>query len=280
LCAALFAGCNRTPAAPAPAPPAPGAAISYAAVGASDALGVGASITCVPFSPCPDGTGYVPDIVRQLRAGGATVTLMNLGIPAAVIGPDIQAIAVATGRQVPGNFIEQEMPFVPRDSTLVSIVAGANDANAIADAVNRGAGGNDPNGYVDTQIRAFANDCLALVRGIRSRAPSARIVAANLPNLAGLPYTSGYAPSAQQLMQRISVGFTTQAINPLVAQSVPVVDLMCDPRSYEARNYSSDGLHPNDAGYAYIASEFVKAINSSNYPAPQASCAQATLARR
>jgi hypothetical protein len=125
-----------------------------------------------------------------------------------------------------------------------------------------------------------AISCLALVRGIRLRAPSARIVAANLPNLAGLPYTSGYAPGAQQLMQRISVGFTTQAINPLVAQSVPVVDLMCDPRSYEARNYSSDGLHPNDAGYANGAAEFLKAINSSNYPAPQASCAQATLARR
>ena len=81
-------------------------------------------------------------------------------------------------------------------------------------------------------------------------------------------------------MQRISVGSTTRAINPLVAQSVPVVDLMCDPRSYEARKYSSDGLHPNDAGHGNVAAEFLRAITSSNYPAPQASCGQATLARR
>jgi len=28
------------------------------------------------------------------------------------------------------------------------------------------------------------------------------------------------------------------------------VDLLCDARSYQASNYSSDGFHPNAAGYA------------------------------
>jgi hypothetical protein len=36
-------------------------------------------------------------------------------------------------------------------------------------------------------------------------------------------------------------------------------------------------LHPNDAGYAFISSEVVKAITSSSYPAPQASCAGMTI---
>ncbi len=231
----------------------------------------------MPYAPCPNGTGYVPDIVRQLKADGASVTLMNLGIPAAVIGRDIQVLAISLGRVVPGNFIDQEMPFVPRDSTLVTIFAGGNDVNTIADAVNHGAGGSDPGGYIDTQIRAFASDYQKLVSGTRSRAPNAWIVVANLPNFAGLPYTSGYSATARQVMQKISVGFTTQAINPLASPSLPVVDLMCDSRSYQPGTYSSDGFHPNDTGYAYIAGKFLEAIKTAAYPAPQASCAAMTL---
>ncbi len=52
---------------------------------------------------------------------------------------------------------------------------------------------------------------------------------------------------------------------------------MCDGRSYVASNYSSDGLHPNDAGYAFISAEVVKAITGSSYPAPQSSCAGMTI---
>jgi lysophospholipase L1-like esterase len=63
----------------------------------------------------------------------------------------------------------------------------------------------------------------------------------------------------------------------LVAQSIPVVDLMCDPKSYDRANYSSDGFHPNDAGYSNMATQFVKAITTSGYPAPKSSCAQMSL---
>ena len=52
---------------------------------------------------------------------------------------------------------------------------------------------------------------------------------------------------------------------------------MCDPRTYLASNYSSDGFHPNDAGYAYIASEVVKAATSIFHPRPKNSCAQMSL---
>jgi hypothetical protein len=66
-------------------------------------------------------------------------------------------------------------------------------------------------------------------------------------------------------------------VNPLLSSSIVVVDLMCDSRSYIPSNYSSDGLHPNDAGYAYIASEVVKAITVTSYPAPQNSCSAMTI---
>jgi len=280
LAVLLAAACNsktaQTPTGPTP-PPTPGQPVSYAAVGASDAIGVGASVPCIPFSPCPDGTGYVQTIARQLGANNTPVTLTNLGIPAAVIEPDIQAIGVQYGRTIPGNFLDQEMPFVPRNSTVVTIFAGGNDTNTIAAAIGGGAGGSDPLGYLNAQIKAFGNDYSALVSGIRDRAPSARIVIANLPNVAGMPFTAGYALDRRQLVQKISVGFTTQAINGFASQGIPVVDLMCDPRFQSASIYSSDGFHPNDAGYAALAELMLRAITSTSYPAPQASCPQMTV---
>ena len=67
------------------------------------------------------------------------------------------------------------------------------------------------------------------------------------------------------------------AVNVLASSSVTIVDLMCDQRSYIASNYSSDGLHPNDAGYAFISSEVLKAITGNSYPAPQTSCGGMTI---
>jgi len=56
-----------------------------------------------------------------------------------------------------------------------------------------------------------------------------------------------------------------------------VVDLMCDSRTYQRSNYSSDGLHPNDAGYAYMAAEVVRAVTSNAYAAPQSNCSAMSL---
>lgn len=269
--------CRQNPSSPSPTPtPTPGSSIYYTALGASDAAGVGSSAPCLPFTACPDGMGYVPVIARALAVGGATVTLMNMGIPAAVIGPDIQAIGTKHNRTIPGNFLESEVPFVPRNSTIVTVFAGGNDVNTLADALDKGEGGSDPWGWIDLQIGAFKADYQALIRGIRDRAPQAKIVIANLPNFAGMPFTASYTLEQKQAVQKLSVGFTTDAINSFAAEGIPVVDMLCDSRSYQASIYSSDGFHPNDTGYQYIASEMLKAINGS-YPAPQASCARMTL---
>ncbi len=276
----LTFGCNKlggdSPSAPT-GPPAPGSAIVYSAVGASDALGVGSSVECVPYADCTNGTGYVQVAVRQLRNQGFTVTLRNGGIPTAVIGPDFQSLGRQYNRVIAGNFIVDEMPFVKSDSTVVTIFAGGNDVNTITAALGGGAGAGDQPGFIDSQVRAFGNDYATLLGGVRTIASSARIVVLNLPNLAGLPFLANASLPQRQAAQRAAVGMTTTVINPLLSQGVIVVDLMCDARAYQSSNYSSDGFHPNDAGYAWIGDEVQRAVTQSAYRAPRASCSQMTL---
>jgi lysophospholipase L1-like esterase len=258
-------------------PPAPGAAITYSAIGASDANGVGSSVPCVPFDQTCNGMGYVYVAARQLKTQGFSVTLNNLGIATGVIGRDFQTLGQQNGHTIAANFIEQELPFVLGTTTLVTIFSGVNEINVITAALGRGAGGSNPNGFVDDQVRAYGADYTTLVNGIRAKAPSARIVALNVPNVAGLPYLAGASLAQRQAAQRAALGMTRTVVNPLTSQNVVVMDVMCDARTYLASNYSGDGLHPNDSGYAFLASEVVRAATSTSYPAPQSTCAQMTI---
>lgn len=259
----------------APTAPAPTAPIRYAALGASDANGVGASVVCAPLTTCDNGTGYVPLLAQRLRTN-REVRLTNLGIPASVLSPTIQQIAQAHGREVPANFVEREMPFVPSDATLVTILGGPNDVNALGDAIQRGAAGStDPKTYINTQVQAFGTDYDRLIRGVKSRAPEAFIIVLNVPNLAGLPYSANYTPLQKQGLQAISVGFSREA-NRQAGSGVVVLDLMCDPQTYERSRYSSDGFHPNDVGYAYMADRLLAIVNGAT-PGVSSSCAQMTL---
>jgi lysophospholipase L1-like esterase len=275
---AVSAGCSKMGTGDSPTAPTPGSTIVYSAIGASDANGVGSSALCVPFTDCPNGMGYVPVTVRALRGRGFTVNHLNLGIAGAVIGRDFQALAQQFNRFVPANFIEQEMPFVQTTATAVTIFAGLNEINVTTGALGGGAGGSDPNGYIDAQVRAFGADYATLFSGIKARVASGtpRVIMLNVPNAAGLPYLAGASLAQRQAAQRLAVGMTRTVVNPFTSQNVVVIDLMCDARSYLPSNYSSDGLHPNDAGYAFISSEVVRAITSS-YPAPQSSCSAMTI---
>jgi len=276
----LVAGCglfdkDESPTAPsAPAAPVANAPVRYTAIGASDAIGVGGSVVCVPFSACESGTGYVPLLTRRV---GATreVTLTNLGIPASVLSPTIHQIAQANGRDIPANFIDRELPFVPSNATLVTIFGGGNDTNALGEAIDKGAAGNDLRGYIAAQVRAFGADYDRLVRGVRSRAPDAFIVVVNVPNMAGLPYAAGYSMSRRQALQAIAVGFAREA-NRQAGAGVVVLDLLCDPQVYDRGRFSSDGFHPNDAGYAYLADRLLAIVNGATPPVA-ASCSQMSL---
>jgi lysophospholipase L1-like esterase len=259
------------------APTAPSATgpIRYTALGASDANGVGASIVCAPLTTCDNGTGYVPLLAQRLRTN-REVRLTNLGIPASTLSPTIQQIAQAHGRDVPANFVDREMPFVPSDTTLVTILGGPNDVNALGDAIQRGAAGStDVKAYIETQVRAFGTDYDRLIGGVKSRARGAFIIVLNVPNMAGLPYSASSTQLQKQGLQAISVGFSREA-NRQAGPGVVVLDLMCDPQTYDSSRYSSDGFHPNDAGYAYMADRLLAIVNGAT-PGAASSCGQMTL---
>ena len=265
-------GSSSTPSTP--AAPSPVSAVHYTAHGASDASGVGSSVPCVPFTTCDAGTGYVPVLARTLRAT-RDVTLVNLGIPAAVLSPTVYDIGHRYGRDIPADFIARELPFVPSDSTLITVFGGPNDVNALADAVEKGAAGSDLRGYLDTQIRAFGSDTDRLVQGLRSRAPSAFIIVINVPNMAGLPYASGYSLQARQVLQYLSVGLTRE-LNRQNGRGLVIADAMCDPQTYAPGGFASDGFHPNDTGYAGLAQRLASIVASGTSSA-SASCAQMTI---
>ena len=279
-----LAGCSKhdddggsTPGTP-PSPPPPNAAIVYTAIGASYAIGIGGSVPCLPFTDCPNGTGYVPRLARALEAEGHAVTLRNFGIPGAVLSPSIQEVGNQVGLGIAANMLVQEAPFVPADATLVTVFAGANDANTVATAIDRGAAGStDPNAFIDRYVQNFAADYVTLVRTIRQRAPNARIIVLNVPNLSGLPYMTGRSLRDRRWIQRLAVGFATAGANAQVQDGAIVLDFLCDARSYQTGNYSSDGFHPDDSGYAFMASVILEAVNAASWPTPASSCSQMTI---
>jgi lysophospholipase L1-like esterase len=271
------AACTDSPTEPSGGPPQAGSTIVYSAVGASDVTGVGSSVICPPYTDCPNGTGYAFVAARSLRGQGFTVNVTNHGIPTGVISRGFQDLGNQTGRTVLGNFIDQEAPFVPRDTTLITIFAGANETNIITAALGNGAGGSDPTSYIDQQVRAFGDDFNRLMSVLRSSAPNARYVILNVPNVAGMPFLANGSLSQRQAAQRASVRMTTTVINGLASGNAAIVDLMCDARLYDRGNYSSDGFHPNDAGYAVIGNEIARAATSTSYPRPATSCPNMTL---
>jgi lysophospholipase L1-like esterase len=271
-CSKLGLG-DTTPTAPS-GPPASGSTIRWTAVGSSDVIGFGSSKVCLPFEDC-NGNGYVFVGARQLRSRGFTVNLTSLGIPGAVISAGFGLLGRQYGRtDIAAEIIDGEGPFVPRDATLVTIFTGPNDVNVITTALGGGAGGSDPNAFIDAQVRAFGDDYATLLGAIRARAGSAQIVVLNVPNLGAMPFLAGTSLAQRRAAQRASVRMTTTVVN--VLSNVTVVDVMCDARLYQAANLSSDGFHPNDAGYAVLAASVVNAVTSGAAPAPSSSCPQMT----
>jgi lysophospholipase L1-like esterase len=266
-------GGKNDPTGPSPIPT-PNSTINYTAIGASDALGIGATVACVPYEDCPNGRGYVHVAVRDLRSRGFTIRLNNLGWPTSTISRRLQNLGAQYGREIYGNFMEQEVPFVLSDTTLITIFTGGNDVNVITSALGGGAGGSDRTGYMNSQITAFGQDFSTLLQAIRDRA-SSRIIVLNLPNMGAMPFLARATRDQRLAAQTLSVGMTRSVFNPLTASGVMVIDLMCDARAYQASTYSSDGFHPNDQGYAWMAAEVVAATTTA-YKAPAANCAQMT----
>jgi lysophospholipase L1-like esterase len=262
-----------------PTSPTPGTnsnVVHYTVLAASDGIGVGGSVVCAPFDRgCENGTGYAQTIRRRFQNDGRTVTFDNLSWPGAVLTPAVADLAMSLGRSDPSHF-DRYLGFMNAATTHVTLFAGGNDANVIGSAVAAGRGGSDIRGYVDAQVRQWGADLGDFVNRVRSRAPNARIVAFNLPNLGAAPYMAGRSLQERSIMQRIATGLADQ-VNSLASGSVIVVDLLCDARVLQPSNFSSDGFHPSDAGYAIMAELGYAALSSGSAPAPQSSCAARTV---
>lgn len=267
------AACSKASESPtSPSPTGPGAAVTYTAIGASDALGVGSAVVCAPFDlQCDNGTGWVQTLFRRLKAANSSATLNNLGVPGAVLSQSIEDLGRKVGRTYPGNFLTNQAPFTSTASTIVTVFAGGNDANTIGQVVQANQAGDDPRAFIDQQVRQWGDDFAALLRAVRQRAPNTRIVLLNLPNLAGAPYLARNSALERGIMQRIAVGMTDR-VNALVGANVAVVDLMCDARILEPASFSSDGFHPSDRGYQLMADLAYSAVTNTGYPAPAADC--------
>jgi lysophospholipase L1-like esterase len=260
------AGCDVFTKPTEPGTPVVPGAVSYTALGASDAIGYGSSSPCVPFSACPDGAGYVQIVARQLRATNPNMAFLNLGVPGAVLSREIMTIGNSLGRGIPANMIDGQLPFVATGSTLVTVFSDANGVNAIGAALKPLAPGLRA-AYAQTQIQNFARDFSGFVTSISSRAAGATIIVLNLPNLARLPYAAGYTEEERSYLRQLSAGFTA-GMNVTLSTRVRVVDLMCHSAVYQPAFYSSDGFHPSDHGYSVMASLVSAAIAAP--PAPPA----------
>ena len=209
LVAGACSGGNDSPTAP--TNPGGGNTVHYTVLGASDGVGVGGSIVCAPFDRgCENGTGYAQTIRRRFQADGRSVTFDNLSVPGYVLSRAVADLALSLGRPDPGNFIERYPPFVPPTTTHITIFVGGNDANVIGSAVSAGAGGGDQGPTLTARCASGVTISSISSSRVRTRAPNARIVAYNLPNLGAAPYLAGRTVLERSIMQRIVTGLSDQ----------------------------------------------------------------------
>ena len=277
-----------TPSASPSATPAP-STLNYVALGDSTAVGVGTSATCPPDNApqlpnppdCPNGQSYAA-VVAESLAGSPNQPQTNprftdLGITGATVSDYFEQLANRnTPPQpyaIPSNVTDNEL-LSPALATanVVTLYVGLNDVNVIYTAVKSGAD-------VGMLIDQFGSDYASLVDAVGKKSPGVKIILVNLPNFAGLAFGDyGYGPRNPDLSlyQQISVGLDQQAINPLARSVYAVIDLLCDPQTYSPSNYSDDGFHPNEAGYAHIAQLIYSAIVSGPPTPPASSCSTYT----
>jgi lysophospholipase L1-like esterase len=204
-------------------------AVRYTALGASDAVGVGSSA----YPTQPNG-GYVFRISDWLQARYSPWTLHNLGV-SGYTAPDIRDHTLA--------------PAIADAPDMVTLWVGGDD---IKDSVLQ----NESTEALKTRFEAAYTTIISRLR----TETNATVVTANLPDLSRIPAAAWFPDSYKALATA-----DTNALNEVIARvaaqyGVPVVDLFSLAASYDPANFSSDGFHPNDAGYAAMAEQFEAAL--------------------
>lgn len=230
-------------------PPPPGL---YVAMGDSITHGTGATQACGAFPThpvdieeyCPDGTSYAIRVAKALRQAGVAGHFMNLGIGGAKLD----------------RVINEEIPYLPAEATLVTLYIGTNDSRAVR----------DPKVPVAEVVKTYEERYERVLAMIHARAPRARVVLVNFPNQKYLAATYHVLPD---VLPRYDA--TSQILDRFIDSHYPryaVVDTICNPASYEEKLLWQGGVHPNNEGMALLAESVIKVVLAERPPAPPASC--------
>jgi acyl-CoA thioesterase I len=189
-------------------------------------VAIGASDTFGIGTSDPYTQNWPTDLAEKL---GQRVHLINLGIPGVTLH----------------DALNLELP-VALDShpELVTIWLGVND---IVDHV---------------PINSYSHDLDFMLKRLRSQAPSASILIANIPDLTLLPYFISYN---QQLLHQQIEQYNATIVHETQQYHTFLVDL--SQQNYNLKDHpeyiSNDGLHPTDLGYLQLAELFYKTLQQS-----------------
>jgi lysophospholipase L1-like esterase len=216
---------TTVPTTPATSPTTKPARVNYVALGASDAVGVGASD--------PNHTAYVPIIITRLPTGSAT---LNLGVSGETLH----------------NALRDELPqAIATKPTLITVWLVGNDFKNCVPLQQYGADLNTLLTQLQQQTTAHifvanAPDFSAL--------PAVQAQAAS-GSFCGAP---GSLASVRSLAQQWN-----QVINAsIAAHHDTLVDLFNSDLASHPGYVSSDGFHPSDQGYLALANLFWSAITA------------------
>jgi lysophospholipase L1-like esterase len=194
--------------------------ILYVAIGASDAVGIGA----IPLT-----NGYVFRIRDRLEDESFNVDLRNLGIPAAetdIIREEVELFLSGIELGIVG------------DPDLVTMWLGANDIISGVDPMD------------------FESELEALLQDLFDRT-TAFIVIANIPDLTQLPRFVEN-PSNNVTIERVN-SFNAIIEGLAQDFGIPVVDLFAEG-IMDSQVSDVDGFHPSNEGHQRIAELFLDII--------------------
>lgn len=206
------------------------------AVGDSFTHEVTANVPCstpflTPINACPDGTGYL------------TVVARNLPAPTA-----FQNMSFAAAHTVSAPLYQ--IPMMSPAATVVVLFIGNNDRQPVA--------------YGSYPMAQWKEDYDWAVEAVHERAPHARLILATLPNPAYVPFfTRGLQNNRLSAEQRTIVGNATLEMDRFIqAHDLDIADLLCEPALYDEGTLDGDKFHPNDVGFSRIAARILKILAS------------------
>lgn len=217
--------------------------LSYTAIGASDAIGMGASVA---------QKGYVYQLRDSLREYIEEVPFENLGV---------------------AGFVASEMveytlnPAVESQADIVTIWVGGNDFVEHLENYFRH--------QSILSVRDFRAEIVTLLSTLESESPTSQVYIGDLPDMTQLPAIQEYIGSDTSSPQYQAASDIVDSINVAIAEEADRYGAHLVKLSSKANftadplNISDDGFHPNDQGYGEMTELFWASILSDLVAAHQ-----------